>query len=85
MTFDQIGLAEPILRAVTAEGYSTPTPIQAAAIPAAMTGRDLLGVLKRARERQLRSRCRSCTGLLTTEPPAPLVGETGVRSGGFAA
>ena len=43
MTFAEIGLAEPILRAVTAEGYETPTPIQAAAIPAAMAGRDLLG------------------------------------------
>ncbi len=43
MTFVEMGLAEPVMRAVTAEGYINPTPIQAAAIPAAMTGRDLLG------------------------------------------
>ena len=43
MTFVEMGLSEPILRAVTAEGYVNPTPIQAAAIPAAMAGRDLLG------------------------------------------
>ncbi|RLS59129.1 MAG: DEAD/DEAH box helicase [Planctomycetota bacterium] len=43
MTFVEMGLAEPVLRAVTAEGYINPTPIQAAAIPAAMSGRDLLG------------------------------------------
>jgi ATP-dependent RNA helicase RhlE len=36
-------LAEPILRALEAEGYSTPTPIQAKAIPPVMEGRDVLG------------------------------------------
>lgn len=36
-------LAEPIVRAVAAEGYTTPTPIQAKAIPEAMAGRDVLG------------------------------------------
>ncbi|MDB5335754.1 MAG: ATP-dependent helicase RhlE [Planctomycetaceae bacterium] len=43
MTFEELGLAQPILRAVTAEGYLTPTPIQAKAIPHLMEGRDLLG------------------------------------------
>ena len=43
-TFDTLGLAEPIRRAVAAEGYTTPTPIQAQAIPHLLTGRDLLGV-----------------------------------------
>lgn len=43
MTFEELGLAQPILRAVTAEGYQTPTPIQAKAIPHLMEGRDLLG------------------------------------------
>jgi ATP-dependent RNA helicase RhlE len=43
-TFDNLGLAEPIRRAVAAEGYTTPTPIQARAIPHLLTGRDLLGV-----------------------------------------
>jgi ATP-dependent RNA helicase RhlE len=43
MQFDQLGLAEPILRAVRAAGYSTPTPIQTQAIPPLLEGRDLLG------------------------------------------
>jgi ATP-dependent RNA helicase RhlE len=43
MTFDELGLAEPILRAVVFQGYATPTPIQSQAIPRVMAGRDLLG------------------------------------------
>ena len=43
-TFDTLGLIEPILRAVAAEGYTNPTPIQAQSIPQLLTGRDLLGV-----------------------------------------
>ena len=36
-------LAEPLLRAVTAEGYAVPTPIQLQAIPHVLAARDLLG------------------------------------------
>ena len=43
MTFDQLGLIDPILRALQEEGYTTPTPIQAQAIPSLLEGRDLLG------------------------------------------
>jgi ATP-dependent RNA helicase RhlE len=42
MSFDHLGLAEPLLRAVREQGYDTPTPIQRAAIPAVMSGGDLL-------------------------------------------
>ncbi len=42
--FKGLGLIEPLLRAVTAEGYDTPTPIQAQSIPPLLQGRDLLGV-----------------------------------------
>lgn len=42
-TFNQLGLAPEILRALSAKGYETPTPIQAQAIPSAMEGRDILG------------------------------------------
>jgi ATP-dependent RNA helicase RhlE len=42
MTFDDLGLAQPILRAVHEEGYEIPTPIQAQAIPAVLAGGDLL-------------------------------------------
>ena len=44
VTFSTLGLAEPILRAVSAEGYTNPTPIQAQAIPAVLEGNDLLGI-----------------------------------------
>ncbi len=43
MSFESLGLAEPILRAVRAEGYTVPTPIQLAAIPSVLAGRDLIG------------------------------------------
>lgn len=43
MTFDDLGLIEPILRALKTEGYTTPTPIQAQAIPSLLQHRDLLG------------------------------------------
>ncbi len=43
MTFESLGLSEPILRAVRATGYTAPTPIQAAAIPAIFTGKDVMG------------------------------------------
>ncbi len=43
-TFDALGLAEPLLRALAAEGYAAPTPIQTEAIPSALAGRDLMGL-----------------------------------------
>ena len=42
--FQSLGLAEPILRALSGKGYDQPTPIQQQAIPALMEGRDLLGI-----------------------------------------
>jgi ATP-dependent RNA helicase RhlE len=42
-SFDALGLAEPLLRAVKAAGYELPTPIQRDAIPPVLAGRDLLG------------------------------------------
>ena len=44
MTFPALGVAEPILRALAAENYTIPTPIQTKAIPALLAGRDLLGI-----------------------------------------
>jgi ATP-dependent RNA helicase RhlE len=43
MHFQDLRLSEPILRAVSAEGYHTPTPIQLKAVPHVLEGRDLLG------------------------------------------
>jgi ATP-dependent RNA helicase RhlE len=42
MQFTDLGLAEPLLRAVREQGYDTPTPIQAQAIPQVLKGGDLL-------------------------------------------
>ena len=43
-TFKELGLAESILRAVSAEGYITPTPIQSEVIPTLLAGKDVLGI-----------------------------------------
>ncbi len=43
MRFEDLRLAEPLLRAVRSAGYETPTPIQAKAIPHVLAGRDVLG------------------------------------------
>ena len=42
MTFESLGLAAPLLKAIADAGYTTPTPIQAQAIPAVLQGGDLL-------------------------------------------
>jgi superfamily II DNA/RNA helicase len=44
MKFDELGLSQKVLTAVEASGYTTPTPIQAEAIPPALQGRDILGI-----------------------------------------
>ncbi len=43
-SFAELGLAAPILKALDAEGYVTPTPIQAQAIPSVLAGRDVQGI-----------------------------------------
>ncbi len=43
-TFTDLKLSAPLLQALATEGYETPTPIQAQAIPALLEGRDLLGI-----------------------------------------
>lgn len=42
MSFSSLGLSDPILRAIAEKGYSTPTPIQIKAIPAALSGKDVM-------------------------------------------
>lgn len=43
LQFNDLGLAEPLLRSLTYKGYITPTPIQAQAIPPILLGKDVLG------------------------------------------
>ncbi|ATQ77648.1 DEAD/DEAH box helicase [Massilia violaceinigra] len=42
MSFDSLGLIDPLVRTLDALGYSTPTPVQAQAIPAVLAGRDMM-------------------------------------------
>ena len=44
MTFKELGLTEPILKALQEQGYTNPTPIQEQAIPILLKRKDLLGV-----------------------------------------
>jgi ATP-dependent RNA helicase RhlE len=44
MPFRALGLAETILKAIQEAGYTEPTPIQAAAIPEVLAGRDVIGI-----------------------------------------
>lgn len=44
MSFETLGLAEPIARAIAEERYTKPTPIQTQAIPPVLSGRDLIGI-----------------------------------------
>src|SRR3954451_24087962 len=43
MRFADLNLCQPLLRALDAEGYTVPTPVQAEAIPHVLRGRDLIG------------------------------------------
>src|SRR5437763_6852037 len=44
MTFADLGLSDELLRAVNDSGYNDPTPIQRAAIPTVLMGKDLIGI-----------------------------------------
>src|ERR1700722_13655843 len=43
-SFESLGLSAPLLKALATEGYTTPTPIQAQAIPHVLAGRDRKGI-----------------------------------------
>ncbi len=43
MSFNKLGLSDPVMRGVDAAGYDTPTEIQAGAIPPALSGREVIG------------------------------------------
>ena len=44
MSFGNLNIIDPLLRALAKEGYTTPTPIQMLAIPPLLDGRDLVGI-----------------------------------------
>ncbi|VDM70000.1 unnamed protein product [Strongylus vulgaris] len=84
ITFEQMNLSRPMLKAITAAGYTEPTPIQAACIPVALAGKDICacaatGTGKTAAfvlpilERLLyRPSARSCTRILVLVPTREL-------------
>jgi ATP-dependent RNA helicase RhlE len=89
MTFETLGLSQPVLQALELKGYGTPTPIQAQAIPHVLEGRDLLGVaqtgtgktaafvlpsIDRLRAADKRPKPRSCR-MLVLAPTRELAGQ----------
>ena len=90
MRFDQLGLKPELLKATANQGYTSPTPIQAQAIPAILDGRDVLGgaqtgtgktaafalpVLQKLNQEGRRSRRPRCLVLTPTRELAAQVGE----------
>jgi ATP-dependent RNA helicase RhlE len=69
--FAGLGLAEPLLRAVTAAGYTIPTPIQAKAIPLVLAGGDLLAAAQTGTGKTAGFVLPILHRLLTTEPKSP--------------
>ena len=67
MKFTELNLPKPILRALSEQGYETPTPIQAKAIPPALEGRDVLGCARTGTGKT----CAFATPILTRLNQAP--------------
>jgi superfamily II DNA/RNA helicase len=58
VTFADLGLSPKVLSAVSDTGYTTPTPIQAGAIPHALQGKDVLGIAQTGTGKTAASCCR---------------------------
>lgn len=71
MTFHELRLSEPIVRAVSQEGYTNPTAIQAKAIPAAIKGSDLLGYAQTGTGKTAALRFPSCIDWQRTPASTP--------------
>ncbi len=87
MSFDTLGLAEPLVRALSVAGYTEPTSVQAEAIPAAMSGTDLM-VSSRTGSGKTASfmlpALMRVLALRESEPkPAPMPRNDGPRGPGF--
>ena len=83
--FSDLNLNPKILKAIEEAGYTTPTPIQAGAIPAALEGRDVLGIAQTGTGKtasftlpmstlwRVDARARGCRGLWYCAPPVNLL------------
>jgi ATP-dependent RNA helicase RhlE len=69
--FASLGLAKPLLQALTAEGYTSPTPIQAQAIPLVLEGRDLMGIAQTGTGKTAAFALPILQRLAETRKPAP--------------
>jgi ATP-dependent RNA helicase RhlE len=76
--FDDLGLIEPLARAVREQGYERPTPIQARAIPHLLQGRDLLGLAQTGTGKTA-AFALPILQRLAANPPAPTGGHRGGR------
>ncbi|XAH21200.1 DEAD/DEAH box helicase [Xylophilus sp. GW821-FHT01B05] len=80
MTFDDLNLAPAILQAVHEQGYDTPTPIQAQAIPAVLAGHDLLAGAQTGTGKTAAFTLPMLTLLSAKEAPKSKFGGKGVRA-----
>jgi ATP-dependent RNA helicase RhlE len=74
MKFADLGLAETLLRAVQAEGYHTATPVQIAAIPPILAGRDVLACAQTGTGKTAAFALPTLQRLSETPPPAGVRG-----------
>lgn len=92
MSFEELGLSAPLVRAVDAAGYTIPTPVQSQAIPPVLAGRDLLAcsqtgtgktaafalpILHRLSEKPVEGKKRRPTRALILAPTRELAGQIG--------
>jgi ATP-dependent RNA helicase RhlE len=72
--FSELGLAEPLLKALAAMGYDKPTPIQAQAIPPLLDGRDLCGIAQTGTGKTAAFALPSLTHLVANPKARPIRG-----------
>jgi ATP-dependent RNA helicase RhlE len=80
MNFQELSLSEPLLRALAAERYEIPTPIQAQAIPPVMQGRDLVGCAQTGTGKTAAFALPILHRLTAAAIPAPASGRRPIRS-----
>ncbi len=80
MNFDELNLAPAILQAVQEQGYTTPTPIQAQAIPAVLAGHDLLAGAQTGTGKTAAFMLPLLDRMAASEAPKSKFGNKGVRT-----
>lgn len=80
MSFSTLGLSNEIVRAVTERGYTTPTPIQAQAIPAVLSGGDLLAGAQTGTGKTAGFTLPILHRLNQSAVPAPVTGRVPIRA-----